>query len=158
MKYFIFRKQSDKSHNSQKGVSLYFAVVITSLFLAIAFGLTAILVSQVKIFKEMGDSVNALFAADSGMEKILYIDGICRRPNCTSTPFVTICEDQALQMTGTTSKPCLGLYNYSTSSVLTNNSFATTTATTTVIGGATTTIFQSKGIYKATQRAIEASR
>ena len=60
------------NYYSQKGVSLYFAVVITTILLAIVLGLTTILVSQLKIIRGMGDSVVAFFAADRGMERTLY--------------------------------------------------------------------------------------
>lgn len=133
----IFKK------NSEKGVSLYFAIIITSLFLAIVFGLTAILVSQTKIFKEIGDSLTALFAADSGMEKILYLDSQCRQANCTTT------------WPGTCNASCAGFITdpYSTSSPLGDASFTVTASSS---GG--TTIFQSKGVYKAVNRAIQAIR
>ena len=138
LKSLIFNLKS-----SDKGVSLYFAVIITSLFLAIVFGLTAILVSQTKIFKEIGDSATALFAADSGMEKILYLDSQCRQANCTTT-WPGICNN--------TCDGFAGGY-YSTSSQLDAASF-------TASGSSTdeTTIFQSKGAYRAVNRAIEATR
>lgn len=69
----------------QKGVSLYFAVVISSLLMAIALGLTTILIGQIKILKEMGDSVKAIFAADSGMEKIIYLAKECGKAGCGAT-------------------------------------------------------------------------
>lgn len=143
MNYFIIHNKQSNFGNSEKGVSLYFAVIITSLLLAIVFGLTAILVSQIKIFKEMGDSVKALFAADSGMEKILYLDSQCRQVNCTSS-WPGICNNT-----------CDGFANgyYSTSSQLDDARF-------TASGSSTngTTIFQSKGAYRKVNRAIEASR
>lgn len=140
-------------NSSQKAVSLYYAVIITSLLLAIAFGLTTILVGQIKISKEMGDSAIAFFAADTGIEKILYLDTTCSKTNCTSTEpfFGSLCKDQ-MDLAGTTS--CIGLYNYSTSTLLNNGSEYFAIATTT----AEATIFKSKGIYRATQRAIEATR
>ena len=141
----------------QKGVSLYYAVVITSILLAIALGLGTILISQIRGLKEMGDSVIAFFAADTGMEKILYLDAICQKQeNCTSTsPFYTLCSGQA-GLAGTTT--CIGLYDYSTSTDLTSDLKFEARATTTVIEGATTTFFRSKGIYKERQRTIEAGR
>lgn len=129
--------------NSQKGVSLYFAVIITSLLLAIALGLSTILISQIKILKEMGDSTIALFAADSGMEKILYLDIECNQAGCTTT-WPGVCNSIC---TGFTTDP------YSTSSQLGEASFTVIASST--VGGM---IFQSKGIYKQSQRAIEASQ
>jgi len=138
---------------SKKGISLYFAVVITAILLAIVLGLTTILVGQMKMLKGMGDSVIAFFTADTGMEKILYIDDICRKENCTSTSFVTLCENEAYKKTGTTTNPCLGLFQYSTSSQLNSASYNTTASST--AGGI---IFNSMGIYKSIKRALEVTR
>lgn len=58
--------------NSQKGVILYLAIVITSIMLAIALGLSTILFGQIKTIKEMGLSVKAFYFADSAIEYVLY--------------------------------------------------------------------------------------
>ena len=58
--------------NSQKGVSLLLAVFISSLLLALSLGISAILISQIKMIKGMGDSVIAFYAADTGIEQALY--------------------------------------------------------------------------------------
>ncbi len=138
---------------TQKGVSLYYAVIITSLLLAIVFGLSTILISQIKILKEMTDSTVAFFAADTGMEKILFLDAACFKDNCTSSvAFGPLCQRQ-MDLVPTTT--CIGLVNYSTStSVLNGEASVVATAATTTTGA----IFKSKGIYKETQRAIEVSR
>ena len=60
-----------KYSNSQKGVALYITLVITSIILAIALGVSLILIGQLKMTKEMGDSTKAFFAADAGMEMAL---------------------------------------------------------------------------------------
>ncbi len=46
-----------------------------AIFLAVALGLTTILIGQIGIMKGMGDSVVAFYAADSGIEKILTMRG-----------------------------------------------------------------------------------
>lgn len=56
-----------------KGVSLYFGVLITSVLLAIVLGVSVIVFSQIKMIKGMGDSVVALYAADAGSERALYL-------------------------------------------------------------------------------------
>lgn len=58
--------------SSQKGISLYLAIMIMTILLAMALGVSTILLSQAKTIREMGDSVIALYAADSGMERELY--------------------------------------------------------------------------------------
>lgn len=56
----------------QRGASLYLAVMLMSVVLAIALGINTILVSQLKTTKGLGDSVIAFYAADTAMEKFLY--------------------------------------------------------------------------------------
>jgi hypothetical protein len=52
----------------QKGISLYLAVVVISILLAISLGLTAILVGQIKTARSTGYSVVAFYAAETGIE------------------------------------------------------------------------------------------
>ena len=66
---FIFKNK--KKNNKEKGVSLYIAVVITSILLAIVLGISAILVGQIKIIRGMENSVLALYAAETGIERAL---------------------------------------------------------------------------------------
>ena len=58
--------------NSKKGVSLYLALMIMFILLAIGLGVSLIIVSQMKMMKGMGDSVIAFYAADTGIERALY--------------------------------------------------------------------------------------
>jgi Tfp pilus assembly protein PilV len=55
----------------QSGVSLYLAIIVMVILLAIVLGLTSILVGQMRMVREMGYSVIALSAADAGIEAIL---------------------------------------------------------------------------------------
>jgi len=64
--------------NKEKGITLYLTILILSIVLAICLGMGTILVSQIKMISSMGDSVKAFFAADTGMERILYEDKLCR--------------------------------------------------------------------------------
>ncbi len=57
---------------NQKGVAIYFTVLIMVIVLAMALGLTMILFSQIRMISGIGDSVVAFYAADSGMEEALY--------------------------------------------------------------------------------------
>lgn len=63
------------NNRRQRGAALYVAVMVTSLTLAIAVGVSALLVGQLKILRSMGDSVVAFFAADAGIERILRVGG-----------------------------------------------------------------------------------
>ena len=57
--------------NIQKGVSLYIAIMIIVILLAIVLGAGAILLGQLKTIKGMENSIAAFYAADSGIEKVL---------------------------------------------------------------------------------------
>ena len=71
----------------QSGVSLYLAIIVTVILLAIVLGLTAILVSQMRMVREMGYSVIALSAADAGIEAVLT-----NQANPTSTDAYINCS------------------------------------------------------------------
>lgn len=68
---------------NQKGVSIYLALIIMVIFLAMSFGLTGILLSQKKTIRSMEYSINALGAADSGIEYLLYLDKQCYLEDCS---------------------------------------------------------------------------
>ena len=57
--------------DTQKGVSLYIAIMIIAILLAIVLGTGAILLGQLKTIKGMENSIAAFYAADSGIEKVL---------------------------------------------------------------------------------------
>ncbi len=59
--------------NSQKGITLYLVIVILAVVLAVAVGLSTILISQIKMITGMGNSVKALYAADTGIERVLKV-------------------------------------------------------------------------------------
>lgn len=67
------------SLGNQKGVSIYLALIIMAILLAIALGLNTLLIGQIKIVRGMGYSVAAFYAAETGVETALY------NPTCTST-------------------------------------------------------------------------
>lgn len=56
----------------EKGASLYLTYIIMVVLLAIGLGLSTIVFSQIRMLKGMGDSVIAIHAADTGVERILY--------------------------------------------------------------------------------------
>jgi len=61
-----------KSKNQkQKGISVLYVVFIASILLAISLGISAILIQQIKMMREIGYSVVAFYAADSGIERVL---------------------------------------------------------------------------------------
>jgi len=60
-------------NNTQKGViSIFLATLILSIISIIAFGISTLMLQQIKMSKQMGDSVVAFYAAESGAERCLY--------------------------------------------------------------------------------------
>jgi len=53
-------------------MSLYFAVMVLSILAATLLVLISVSVSQIKIVWALTDSVNAFYAADTGVERALY--------------------------------------------------------------------------------------
>lgn len=68
-----------------RGVVILFAVTISSILLAIALGVLDIAFKEVKFGTSAKDSNNAFFAADSGIEKVLFLD---KPPSAYATPSV----------------------------------------------------------------------
>jgi hypothetical protein len=56
---------------AQKGSSLYLAIILMSLLVSIAFGLSTLFLGQISVIKQIGNSVVALSAADAGIERVL---------------------------------------------------------------------------------------
>ena len=58
--------------NNQKGISIYLVMVMVSILLSAALGMTSIIIGGSKIAETLGYSVKAFHAADTGIEKALY--------------------------------------------------------------------------------------
>ena len=67
MKYLIL------DIKDQRSSSLYLALVVITVMLAMALGLSSIFLGQTKTIKQVGNSVIALSAADAGIEEILMV-------------------------------------------------------------------------------------
>ena len=67
------------SINTQKkgAISLYLAIVLVAIMVAIVLGLSVIIFGQLRMMRGMGHSVVALSAADAGIERVLmrWADG-----------------------------------------------------------------------------------
>jgi hypothetical protein len=70
--------------NNQKGLSLYLAVILMAIVLAIVFGITTILLTQLESIKGMGNSVVAFYAADTGIEQVLDSGRTAPVSSCTT--------------------------------------------------------------------------
>ncbi|MDD4358480.1 MAG: hypothetical protein PHY30_01535 [Candidatus Pacebacteria bacterium] len=105
-----------KYTEKQKG-SLYLTVVLLGIVLAIAIGVTGIIVTGSNLIKGLGDSVRAFHIADSGVEEELYRlrqeSGVPKDdpPNPCSSSFtnygITTCTIQSTS----TSLKVIGSYN-----------------------------------------------
>ena len=64
----------NKLKNSQKGVSLIITFFIMLVILFSVLSISALLFSEVKVIRNIGNSMVSFYAADSGIEKVLYYD------------------------------------------------------------------------------------
>ncbi len=67
---------------TEKGSAIYFTFIVMSIMLAMALGISVLLIGQVKSIKGIEDSVKAFYAADSGIERVVYEDKLCRQTRC----------------------------------------------------------------------------
>ena len=63
---------------SQKGISIFLVIIVLALVSGVALGLTRIVVTELQTQRAIENSVFTFFAAEAGIEQILYIDiNIC---------------------------------------------------------------------------------
>lgn len=60
-------------NKSQQGLAIYLAVVVLSVVLSVVLGISAILINEIKITREMGNSVTAYYTAETGIERALKL-------------------------------------------------------------------------------------
>lgn len=58
----------------QKGISLIITFFVMVIILSVVLFVSVLLYSEVKILRNIGNSMTSLYAADSGIEKVLYYD------------------------------------------------------------------------------------
>lgn len=118
-----------KCLNAQKGIAIYLAIMIMVVMLSIGLGISTILVGQIKMIRGMGHSVVAVYAADTGIERVLYTirkEGYCSPPpSLPARPFIDVVLDNGAI--------------YSVTIIVCNGS----------------TTINSKGTYQGTHRAIK---
>ena len=59
---------------NEKGVSLIITFFVMIIILAVVLSVSVILYSELKVIRNIGNSVVAFYGADSGVEKVLYYD------------------------------------------------------------------------------------
>ena len=70
----------------RKGVTLLIMIVLLAAFLSISLGIINILLGQIFIIGQAGESFRALYATDIGMERTLYRDRIQNTCNSVVDP------------------------------------------------------------------------
>lgn len=126
---------------NQKGVSLFLALMIMTVFSAMGLGLSVILMSQREVIRGINYSVNAVCAADAGVEAILYLDKRCGDGSNFCSTFPNVCNNL-----------CTGLESpYTTTSFLSNGAGYTATSS----NNCGITSIKSTGDYKEVKRAFE---
>lgn len=70
----------------QNGVSLIITFFIMIIILSVVLSLSIILYSEIKVLRNMGNSVISFYAADSGIEKVLYYDRQVIEPATVTNP------------------------------------------------------------------------
>jgi len=127
---------------TERGVSIYLALMIMFISLTIGLEISLVIVSQMKMIRGIGDSVIAFYAADTGIERVLYEDETCYQAGCGLLPWNCIdpvnCNEGRL--TGSFSDTLLNTATYET------NFYDKAVIT------------KSIGTYNKTKRAIEAKR
>jgi hypothetical protein len=84
-----------KIKEHQKGVALYISLIIMAILLAIGLGITIIIIGETKIMRNIGDSVIAFQAADTGIENALYNMRHLDPPDNTSNIGLTAMGDSS---------------------------------------------------------------
>jgi len=127
-----------------KGVSLYLAIVVLSVLTATLLSLLGIVLSQNKAISALSDSVVAFYAADTGIEEVLYCifgegwaPDVADRGNCISF-FGSPCDTCGLIGSGCGTETLANNANYEV-----------------CISPTSETTIWSTGVYKGTTRRIE---
>ena len=95
--YIFFIRRVQAMNNARKfkilkpeeGVSLILTFFIMVIILAIVLSISVLLYSEVKVLRNIGNSVASYYAAESGIEKVLYYDRQVRPLVSTTTPCPT---------------------------------------------------------------------
>lgn len=129
-----------KSIFFQKGVSIYLAFMLMLMLLVLALAVSAVLLSELKITKGIGYSVIAFYAADTGIERMVFDDVQCwqQTPPCQWFCKEDTDEDGFCQGVKDDYEPAKTLANGAKYEI--DN----------IVNG-----FRSVGIYKGVRRAIE---
>jgi len=68
------KKNKSENLNSESGVSLIITFFVMIIILSVVLSVSILLYSEVKVIRDIGNSTVGFYAADSGIEKVLYYD------------------------------------------------------------------------------------
>ncbi len=74
IKKLIYKNNRDHTQRGERGVALLFTVLLTSMLLLVALGISNIMFKELIFSAEARDSDKAFFAADTGIECALFLD------------------------------------------------------------------------------------
>ncbi len=91
-----------KDIDKEKGVSLIITFFVMIIILAVVLSISIILYGEAKVLRNVGDSMVGLYAADSGIEKVLYYDrqvkpsngAVCSTNSDCTDPSYPACNNQ----------------------------------------------------------------
>jgi hypothetical protein len=150
----------------EKGVSLIITFFIMMIVLIIVLSISVLLYSGIKVIRNMGNSVISYYAAESGVEKVLYYDrqvvledaerGLCAMlDNCTTgtgtekSIYCTVTSPNAgTDCVSTSCNNC----SFTFTTVLDDKSYKTTAS---VVSGSYHLDIKSTGIFSGTSRQID---
>ena len=150
---------------SQKGVSVYLAFMVMTILLIIGLGVNYLVASEIKVMRNMNNSVVAFYAAETGIEKTLYLDNMVIPPG-GSRGLCYICNSSNSTEwdsgTCTTSGTDCNLISCGNCRVVFEQTISgkkhRVEAQVTTVGGNVSTTIKSVGTYKTTRRAIQVTR
>ena len=109
--------------DKQKGVSLIITFFIMIIILSVVFSVSGLLYSEIKVIRNIGNSVMSFYAADSGIEKVLYYDDQVFPESVSTDP-----SGNQTTLVGLRGLCSMYPYNYSFNSLLTNTQWTNTLA------------------------------
>ncbi|MBU3934430.1 hypothetical protein KKC00_00445 [Patescibacteria group bacterium] len=75
----------------EKGVAFLITFFVMGIALSVILGVSSILISEIKVIRNIGNSVSAFYAADTGIEEIIYFDSN-KIPEGGTRGFCNICN------------------------------------------------------------------
>lgn len=124
---------------NQKGISIYLALLMIAIFLNLSLGLSFILFGEILMTRDIDHSIIAFYAADTGIEMILYKDNV----ECFASPCPEYCTDN-----------CQGLNPYAVSDQALGEARYDASFATSEVSGTIRRIATSTGYYQKTTRSL----